>query len=118
MREGTRTGRPRLGIADVIATPARWEGDWLNYRLGGANCYGEAKLAMVTAWLARAGLAGARLRFYSDHESDLPLFAYAVAGGGEAVAANPSAALRLVAAARGWRIVVWGAPVKSIFERA
>jgi HAD superfamily phosphoserine phosphatase-like hydrolase len=108
----------RLGFADVIATPARWEDDRLHHRLGGENCYGEAKRDLVAAWLTRQGLAGQALCFYSDHESDVPLFELAVASGGEAVAANPSPRLRAEAGTRGWRIVDWGAPEKSLFERA
>jgi HAD superfamily hydrolase (TIGR01490 family) len=108
----------RLGIEDVIATPTRWEDDRLHHRLGGENCYGEAKRMLVASWLARDRLTGAPLRFYSDHESDLPMFEMAVASGGEAVATNPSPALRQLAAARGWLIADWGVPARSLFERA
>lgn len=108
----------RLGFSDVISTPARWDGDRLQHRLGGDNCYGEAKRTLVSMWLARHGLEGQAICFYSDHESDLPLFELALAGGGEAVAANPSAALRTIAQNRGWRIVDWGEQVRSVFERA
>jgi HAD superfamily hydrolase (TIGR01490 family) len=108
----------RLGIDDVIATSSRWEDDRLDHRLGGENCYGDAKRLLVATWLRREGLEGQRVCFYSDHISDLPLFELAVATGGEAVAANASAALRQVAAARGWRIVDWGQQARSLFERA
>lgn len=108
----------RLGIADVIATPARWDDDRLHHRLGGANCYGAAKRDLVAAWLDREGQGAVPLCFYSDHISDLPMFELAVARGGEAVAANPSPRLRAEAAARGWRIVDWGVQARSIFERA
>ena len=108
----------RLGIDDVIATPARWEEERLHHRLGGDNCYGEAKRALVSVWLTRHDLEGQAVVFYSDHESDLPMFEMAVAGGGEAVATNPSPALRAIADARGWRVVEWGEMIKSVFERA
>ena len=108
----------RLGFGDVIATPARWDDDRLQHQLGGDNCYGEAKRALVAVWLARHGLEGEAVCFYSDHESDLPLFELAVASGGEAVVANPSSALRVMAGARGWRVVDWGEQVRSVFERA
>lgn len=108
----------RLDISDVIATPSRWEDDRLHHRLGGDNCYGAAKRLLVDAWLAREGLTGAAVRFYSDHESDLPLFELALASGGEAVAANPSPALRKIAEARHWPIRDWGTPARSMFERA
>ena len=108
----------RLGIDDVIATASRWEEDRLHHRLGGDNCYGDAKRVLVTAWMAREKLDGQPLRFFSDHISDLPLFDLAVETGGEAVATNPSKDLRQLAHSRGWRIVDWGVPTHSIFERA
>ncbi len=108
----------RLGFDDVIATPARWEADWLHHRLGGDNVYGGAKCARIIAWLQHHAIEEVPFTFYSDHISDLPLFELAVDSGGEAVAANPSPALRALAVARGWRIVEWGVPVRSLFERA
>ncbi len=108
----------RLGFDAVIATPSRWEEDRLHHRLGGDNCYGDAKRRLIDAWLAREAGGGDHLRFYSDHISDQPVFELAEARGGEAVATNPSPALRQLAAARGWRIVDWGTPAHSIFERA
>ncbi len=108
----------RFGIADVIATPSRWQGDWLDWRLGGPNCYGQAKARAVTDWLAAAGAAEAVVDAWSDHVSDRPLLELAAVSGGCAVAANPSPALRTLAAARGWRVADWGVPAKSFFERA
>jgi HAD superfamily phosphoserine phosphatase-like hydrolase len=108
----------RLGFDDVIATASRWDEDRLHHRLGGDNCYGDTKRLLVDGWLQRHGLKGAVLRFYSDHISDLPVFELAEASGGEAIAANPSNALRALAAARGWRVVDWGEPSNSLFERA
>jgi phosphatidylglycerophosphatase C len=108
----------RLGFDDVIATASRWDEDRLHHRLGGDNCYGETKRVLVDGWLKRHGLEGAVLRFYSDHISDQPLFELAEQSGGEAVAANPSAALRSLATERGWQIVDWGPQARSVFERA
>lgn len=108
----------RLGIEDVIATPTRWEDERLHYRLGGPNCYGDAKRLLVEGWLSREGLAGDTVSFYSDHESDLPLFELAVETGGEAVATNATPVLRAVAVQRGWRVIDWGIPARSLFERA
>ncbi len=108
----------RLGFDAVIATASRWDDDRLHHRLGGENAYGEAKRRLIDGWLAREAAADAHLRFYSDHISDLPVFELAEASGGEAVAANPSPALRQLASTRGWRIVDWGTPANSIFERA
>lgn len=74
-------------------------------RIAGDNCYGPAKLAMIQAWMAEQGIAreGAHVRFYSDHVSDAPTFAWA----DEPVAVNPHAALARLARARGWRQVDW-----------
>ncbi len=93
----------RLGIADIVATRSRWDGDALRARIDGENCYGAGKLRMVAAWLAREGLGDAPIRFFSDHISDLAVFERA----DERVATTPSAKLRAVAAARGWEIVDW-----------
>lgn len=108
----------KLGITDVIATPSRWEDGRLHNRLGGENCYGAAKRLRVEAWMVREEVVGQHVRFYSDHESDLPLFELAVAGGGEAVATNATPALRAIAIARGWRLLHWGLTAKSWFETA
>ncbi len=106
----------RLGFDVVLATPSRWEGDVLTWRLGGANCYGIAKDVRVAAWLAENG-SGA-FGFTSDHESDLPVFERALASGGMVQVANPSPGLRAIAEQRGWPIVDWGVPHKSLWERA
>ena len=45
-----------------------------------------------------------RIRFYSDHVSDWPALEWA----DTAIAVNPSAALRKMAAERGWQEVDWG----------
>lgn len=108
----------RLGFDAVIATRSRWHGDVLAASLDGDNCYGDAKRAMVAAWLDRHGAADAELRFYSDHLSDLPSFEMIEARGGIAIAVNPSPPLRAEALRRGWEIVDWGATAKTWFERA
>ena len=74
-------------------------------RIEGGNCYGPGKRAMIAAWLAAQGIdrSAAHIRFYSDHVSDVPSFDWA----DEPVAVNPHAALRRVAAERGWPIVDW-----------
>ena len=92
-----------LGIADVVATASVWDGDRLRARLDGPNCYGQAKRAMVEAWLAEHALTAAPIRFFSDHVSDVPMFERA----DEQVATTPSPKLRTVAQARGWPIVDW-----------
>lgn len=96
----------RLGFADVIATGSVIGLDErVLAKIDGENAYGPAKLRMIQAWLAKEGLdrAGLTVRFYSDHASDAPVLEWA----DEAVAANPHARLRRLAAARGWRVVWW-----------
>ena len=108
----------RLGFDSVIATRSRWHGDMLAASFDGDNCYGDAKRAMVSAWLETHAPAAVELRFYSDHLSDMPSFEMIEARGGLAVAVNPSSALRAEASRRNWQIVDWGATVKTWFERA
>lgn len=96
----------RLGIADVIATEAASARDGaVTHRLSGANVYGAAKLAAVTAWLAGRGEPRARqhVRFYSDHATDAPCLAFA----DEGFAVHPDARLRTLARANGWPILDW-----------
>lgn len=92
-----------LGIDAVIATRSTWDGDTLLPRVAGANCYGTGKAARFAEWAAQNPYE--RLRFYSDHVSDAPLFKRADVP----IAVTPSGALRRMAAANGWRIVDWRA---------
>ncbi len=73
--------------------------------IDGENCYGPAKLRMVTAWMHDVGIVreDAHIRFYSDHVSDAPAMDWA----DEAIAVNAHGPLRKLAAARGWAIVDW-----------
>lgn len=96
----------KLGMDDVVATGAI-DGldDYVSHRVDGENCYGPAKLRMIQAWMGLENLDRdqCRIRFYSDHVSDVPVLEWA----DEAIAANPHAGLRAVARARGWTIVDW-----------
>ena len=97
----------RLGFDDVIGTGTMLGLDEaLLARIEGENCYGDAKLRMIAAWVEKSGLKGTRghVRFYSDHVTDAPVLEWA----DEAVAVNPHARLRKLAAARGWRQEDWG----------
>lgn len=97
----------RLGIEDVVATRARTTTrEHIRPELDGENCYGPAKLRMITRWLGDQGIARreTHVRFYSDHATDAPTFEWA----DEAVAVNPHRRLRSLALARGWEIVDWG----------
>ena len=95
-----------LGFDDVIGTECATDtGGALLAKIDGENCYGPAKLRMVEAWMANAGLApgGCHVRFYSDHVSDAPCFGWA----DEAVAVNAHAALATLAGEKGWRQEDW-----------
>ncbi len=95
----------KLGFDDCIGTNSLLGLDSrVHAKIDGQNCYGPAKLVMVLDWLARAELERGKVRFYSDHASDAPVFEWA----DEAVAVNPHARLRRLAAERGWRIEDWG----------
>lgn len=74
-------------------------------KIDGENCYGPAKLRMVTAWMHDAGIArkGTHIRFYSDHVSDSPAMAWA----DEAFAVNAHGPLRRLAKQKGWAILDW-----------
>jgi len=88
-----------LSFDRVIATGSVWENARLRTRIGGGNCYGAAKAAMVAVACPGVRFVSA----YSDHVSDVPLFAMA----DEPVAVSPSRSLRRLAMAQGWRAVDW-----------
>ncbi|MET0270050.1 MAG: HAD-IB family phosphatase [Sphingomonas sp.] len=97
----------RLGFDDVIATDtvAGLDGR-IRAKIDGENSYGPAKLRMIEAWMKAQGLRreACRIRFYSDHASDRPVFDWC----DTPIAANPSRKLRIMAGARGWPVVAWG----------
>lgn len=96
----------RLGFDAVIATDVFRRGDGaILPRIDGENCYGEAKLRKIEAWLAaqRIDRGAARVRAYSDHVSDAPMLAWA----DEGFAVNAHAPLRALAAERGWEVLDW-----------
>ncbi|RHW17785.1 HAD-IB family hydrolase [Sphingomonas gilva] len=96
----------QLGFDDCVATNSIIGlDDRVHATIDGSNCYGPAKLDMVKAWMAAAGLdrAEAHIRFYSDHPSDRPAFEWA----DEAYPANPSLKLRALAAEKGWPLLDW-----------
>ncbi len=95
-----------VGADAVIATEAQHDaGGRVLARLDGANCYGDAKLDRVQAWLAEQGIArdGAHVRFYSDHVSDAPALGWA----DQAFVVNPDRLLAALAATRGWTRFDW-----------
>jgi len=97
----------RLGFDDVIGTGSVIGLDErVHAKIAGENCYGPAKLRMISDWLDASGLREARghVRFYSDHVSDQPAFEWS----DEPVAVNPHGKLRRLAEQRGWTIEDWG----------
>lgn len=96
----------RLGFRDVIATETELDAEGrIIARIKGDNCYGDAKLAMIEAWLEREGLAreAVHIRFYSDHVSDSVVHHWS----DEAFAANAHRRLIRVAKAEGWEVLDW-----------
>jgi len=97
----------RLGFDDVIGTGSIIGLDErVHAKIAGENCYGPAKLRMISDWVEKSGLKGAHghVRFYSDHVSDQPAFEWS----DEPVAVNPHGKLRRLAEQRGWAIEDWG----------
>ena len=95
----------RLGFDDCIGTNSILGLDErVHAKIDGENCYGPAKLRMVTDWLASSGLDRGHVRFYSDHASDAPVFEWS----DEPVAVNPHDRLKRLADERGWRQEDWG----------
>ncbi len=90
----------RWGFDRIVATDSVWDGDVLTPAIAGENCYEMGKLRMILAALTHRP---ARVKFVSDHFSDLPVLLWA----DEAIAANPSPALRQAASERGWRVFDW-----------
>jgi len=99
----------RLGIDDVLATRLDESGGagHIHARLSGDNCYGDAKFARISDWLAANAITrdAAHIRAYSDHVSDHPMLHFA----DEAVATTPSRKLKRLAPRMGWRVVDWRA---------
>jgi HAD superfamily phosphoserine phosphatase-like hydrolase len=96
----------RLGFKDVIATETRRDGAGrIVAQIDGVNCYGDAKLAMIQAWLEREGLEreAVHIRFYSDHVSDAPVHHWS----DEPVATNAHDRLIRLARAEGWEMLDW-----------
>ncbi len=99
----------RLGIDDVLATRLDEPdgADHIHARLAGDNCYGDAKFARISGWLADNAITreDAHIRAYSDHVSDHPMLRFA----DEAVATTPSRGLKRLAPIMGWQVVDWRA---------
>ena len=94
----------RLGFDDVIGTGSIIGLDErVHAKIDGENCYGPAKLRMISDWLSKSGFKRGHVRFYSDHASDAPVFEWS----DEPVAVNPHKRLADLAGARGWAVEDW-----------
>lgn len=96
----------RMGFDDVIATNTLVGLDTrIMAKIDGENCYGPAKLRMVTSWMKNVGISrdDVSIRFYSDHVSDAPVLAFA----DEAFAVNAHGPLQKLAQNMKWNIVDW-----------
>jgi HAD superfamily hydrolase (TIGR01490 family) len=96
----------RLGFNDVIATETQLDTDGrIIARIEGDNCYGDAKLSMIKAWLEREGLEreAVHIRFYSDHVSDSVVHHWS----DEPFATNAHNRLVRLAKAEGWQVLDW-----------
>jgi len=94
-----------LGVDDVISTGTIPAEKHHSFDVDGENCYGDAKLAMVEAWMKKQGLEreDCHIRFYSDHVSDAPALGWA----DEGYATNAHGPLRKLAKQRGWTVLNW-----------
>lgn len=101
----------RLGFDDVIATETDRDAQGrISARIQGRNCYGEAKLQMIQAWLEREGLQrdALHIRFYSDHVSDAPVHHWS----DEPFATNAHDRLIQLARSEGWEILDWSEEIR------
>lgn len=95
----------RLGFDHVIGTKSILGLDAeVHAKIDGENCYGPAKKRMIDDWVAEHALTPGKIRFYSDHASDEPVFEWS----DEPVAVNPHDRLEKMARERGWRVEDWG----------
>jgi HAD superfamily phosphoserine phosphatase-like hydrolase len=96
----------RFGIAEVIATRSQRDARGrIIAKIDAENCYAASKLDMISCYLESMGIdrSKVRVRFYSDHFSDQPVFDWC----DEPIAVNASAALRAHARQKGWQMIDW-----------
>lgn len=96
----------QLGFDTVVATPSTWTGDdRLSEKLGGKNCYGEAKMKYIKERVVELDgkLAGFERHAYTDHHSDLPLLEWA----SKPHVVNPKKKLKDISEARGYPVLIW-----------
>jgi HAD superfamily phosphoserine phosphatase-like hydrolase len=90
----------RLGFDHVLGTvQGRVSNGDYSAQIESDNCYAVEKLRRIEEWLPFPR-AECHIRFYSDHHSDEPVFAWA----DEQIATTPNAKLRAMAHQRNWTI--------------
>lgn len=96
----------QLGFHEVVATPSVWdEEDRLTSKLGGVNCYGDAKLSYLAARVVELDgrLAGFERYAYTDHHSDVPLLEWAT----KPQVVHPKKKMQAIAEEKGYPILDW-----------
>lgn len=96
----------QLGFDAVVGTPSTWdEEDRLTSRLGGENCYGDAKLRHLAARVVE--LDGKLAQFeryaYADHHTDAPLLEWAT----KPFVVDPKKKMQKLAEEKGYPILDW-----------
>jgi len=92
-----------LGCDAYACTRLKIQNSRFTGRLLGSPCLAREKTVRLTALVQQFNLDLPKSVAYSDHESDLPVFAFA----GRQVAVSPSPALSRIARLRGWPVVFW-----------
>ncbi len=96
----------QLGFDAVVATPSTWdEEDRLTSRLGGENCYGDAKLRYLASRIVELDgkMAGFERYAYTDHHTDAPLLEWAT----KPKVVNPKKKMQAIAEEKGYPILDW-----------
>lgn len=96
----------QLGFHETVATPAVWDKeDRLSSKLGGENCYGDAKLRYLAARVVELDgkLAGFDRYAYTDHTSDAPLLEWAT----KPQVVHPKKNMQAMAEKLGYPILDW-----------
>ncbi|PWB15816.1 MULTISPECIES: HAD family phosphatase [unclassified Comamonas] len=100
----TRPIAKALGVDHLLAVNlARDASGWITGEIDGVPTMRAGKVTRMEAWMAERGLSWDSVDsiFYSDSMNDVPLLEKV----DTAVATNPDARLRQLAAERGWRIL-------------
>ncbi len=92
-----------LGCDGYACTLLDTDGNGFTGRIQGQVCLAKEKTGRLAAIAKRFSIDLERSVAYSDHESDLPFFAFV----GRGVAVSPSPALARIARARGWPVLFW-----------